>query len=128
MAFDRKEYGMNSGIPFIKIADPVEVTIKDRKSTRLNSSHGYISYAVFCLKKKVPDLTLRISDDLGESSVHLKNLLRGGRLTDRRTDQRGAEAHPVVGDVDQVPINSVLERFKAGSTGTRDLVRRRSAV
>src|SRR2546422_5486772 len=26
--------------------------IGDRKSTRLNSSHGYISYAVFCLKKK----------------------------------------------------------------------------
>src|SRR5687768_17795453 len=26
--------------------------IRDRKSTRLNSSHGYISYAVFCLKKK----------------------------------------------------------------------------
>src|SRR2546422_1884527 len=26
--------------------------ILDRKSTRLNSSHGYISYAVFCLKKK----------------------------------------------------------------------------
>src|SRR2546422_1106100 len=28
--------------------------IQDRKSTRLNSSHGYISYAVFCLKKKTP--------------------------------------------------------------------------
>ena len=27
MAFDRKDYGMNSGIPFIKIADRVEVTI-----------------------------------------------------------------------------------------------------
>src|SRR2546422_3007464 len=27
-------------------------TRRDRKSTRLNSSHGYISYAVFCLKKK----------------------------------------------------------------------------
>src|SRR3989304_8028783 len=27
-------------------------TPADRKSTRLNSSHGYISYAVFCLKKK----------------------------------------------------------------------------
>src|SRR2546422_6978727 len=26
--------------------------LTDRKSTRLNSSHGYISYAVFCLKKK----------------------------------------------------------------------------
>src|SRR2546429_1935523 len=31
----------------------------DRKSTRLNSSHGYISYAVFCLKKKI-----KIEDDL----------------------------------------------------------------
>src|SRR2546429_5171872 len=31
----------------------------DRKSTRLNSSHGYISYAVFCLKKKnKPTVTL----------------------------------------------------------------------
>src|SRR2546422_1423964 len=29
-----------------------EVKPRDRKSTRLNSSHGYISYAVFCLKKK----------------------------------------------------------------------------
>src|SRR5687768_18357721 len=30
-----------------------ELLTKDRKSTRLNSSHGYISYAVFCLKKKI---------------------------------------------------------------------------
>src|SRR2546429_6596911 len=29
-----------------------ELADADRKSTRLNSSHGYISYAVFCLKKK----------------------------------------------------------------------------
>src|SRR2546422_2073547 len=29
----------------------------DRKSTRLNSSHGYISYAVFCLKKKKTQIT-----------------------------------------------------------------------
>src|SRR2546422_6487523 len=29
-----------------------QVGTRDRKSTRLNSSHGYISYAVFCLKKK----------------------------------------------------------------------------
>src|SRR2546422_2258288 len=28
------------------------IILPDRKSTRLNSSHGYISYAVFCLKKK----------------------------------------------------------------------------
>src|SRR2546422_3481714 len=30
----------------------IDTPISDRKSTRLNSSHGYISYAVFCLKKK----------------------------------------------------------------------------
>src|SRR2546422_10621601 len=30
----------------------VRASGQDRKSTRLNSSHGYISYAVFCLKKK----------------------------------------------------------------------------
>src|SRR2546429_4909934 len=31
---------------------PIWTLERDRKSTRLNSSHGYISYAVFCLKKK----------------------------------------------------------------------------
>src|SRR2546422_2089036 len=36
-----------SGLPNID-----KVRFSDRKSTRLNSSHGYISYAVFCLKKK----------------------------------------------------------------------------
>src|SRR2546422_8498564 len=30
----------------------LQAVVLDRKSTRLNSSHGYISYAVFCLKKK----------------------------------------------------------------------------
>src|SRR2546429_7157535 len=33
-------------------AEGGEHASRDRKSTRLNSSHGYISYAVFCLKKK----------------------------------------------------------------------------
>src|SRR2546429_5986409 len=53
----------------------------DRKSTRLNSSHGYISYAVFCLKKKkknkYPHTTyLRREDDynrrrqLDQQAVH----------------------------------------------------------
>src|SRR2546422_4606718 len=37
---------------------------RDRKSTRLNSSHGYISYAVFCLKKKKKELsgTMRLGN------------------------------------------------------------------
>src|SRR5690349_23721267 len=33
---------------------PIQAMIQDRKSTRLNSSHVEISYAVFCLKKKKP--------------------------------------------------------------------------
>src|SRR2546429_6336621 len=37
---------------------------RDRKSTRLNSSHGYISYAVFCLKKKKhAENPLLVTDD-----------------------------------------------------------------
>src|SRR2546422_3309850 len=38
-------------------ADIAGAETKDRKSTRLNSSHGYISYAVFCLKKKKKKMT-----------------------------------------------------------------------
>src|SRR2546422_6132073 len=34
------------------VVDQFDLHHRDRKSTRLNSSHGYISYAVFCLKKK----------------------------------------------------------------------------
>src|SRR2546422_4732312 len=37
------------GTPRVLLRDRLQ---RDRKSTRLNSSHGYISYAVFCLKKK----------------------------------------------------------------------------
>src|SRR2546422_4958592 len=38
---------------------PERAHVVDRKSTRLNSSHGYISYAVFCLKKKKKKMTHR---------------------------------------------------------------------
>src|SRR5205085_11069902 len=41
-----EELGFNSRL------DPVQAAVLDRKSTRLNSSHSQISYAVFCLKKK----------------------------------------------------------------------------
>src|SRR2546422_5127125 len=36
----------------VAVAAVLREVWRDRKSTRLNSSHGYISYAVFCLKKK----------------------------------------------------------------------------
>src|SRR5258707_7569497 len=40
------------GGAFGKNNEPAYLAMKDRKSTRLNSSHANISYAVFCLKKK----------------------------------------------------------------------------
>src|SRR5688500_19062428 len=40
-------------VPVFWVQNPVHVS--DRKSTRLNSSHLVISYAVFCLKKKITD-------------------------------------------------------------------------
>src|SRR2546429_6434504 len=43
-------YALESKIPFRM--GLIRNHYIDRKSTRLNSSHGYISYAVFCLKKK----------------------------------------------------------------------------
>src|SRR5256885_10634300 len=48
-----KRYRQNIGLPWMKYTrDPNKGVISDRKSTRLNSSHLVISYAVFCLKKK----------------------------------------------------------------------------
>src|SRR2546422_5078007 len=43
---------------------------RDRKSTRLNSSHGYISYAVFCLKKKKQE---HATHRKGRDDVHPEN-------------------------------------------------------
>src|SRR2546422_6276815 len=42
-------------------AGPFREIQRDRKSTRLNSSHGYISYAVFCLKKKKKCRTAKVT-------------------------------------------------------------------
>src|SRR2546422_4102494 len=51
---------------------------RDRKSTRLNSSHGYISYAVFCLKKKKRTTTENV------------------KPTQQRTNRDGADAQITV--------------------------------
>src|SRR2546430_13719906 len=51
--FDRNVSDAEAGITMLKsISDKAVSKLKDRKSTRLNSSHSQISYAVFCLKKK----------------------------------------------------------------------------
>src|SRR2546422_5357486 len=49
---ERAVHGARDAIPCARRVDGVDLVGADRKSTRLNSSHGYISYAVFCLKKK----------------------------------------------------------------------------
>src|SRR5256884_2560606 len=55
---------------------------RDRKSTRLNSSHGYISYAVFCLKKKKHNARLH-------GQPHQELLLSLARLTPHDATHRG---------------------------------------
>src|SRR2546430_12867301 len=55
-------YRAEEGATQIGVDHVVEVFFRDRKSTRLNSSHSQISYAVFCLKKKNSIRTLRLSD------------------------------------------------------------------
>src|SRR2546430_2917842 len=54
-------------LPRSVIAQPFFASKKDRKSTRLNSSHSQISYAVFCLKKK-KNKTLKINKDMLDQS------------------------------------------------------------
>src|SRR5687768_17657878 len=48
---DKDPYVRRTAFEFLRRLTPRDIPA-DRKSTRLNSSHGYISYAVFCLKKK----------------------------------------------------------------------------
>src|SRR2546422_3740449 len=48
----RTQAGSDSCSATVKRFGAEDTRSADRKSTRLNSSHGYISYAVFCLKKK----------------------------------------------------------------------------
>src|SRR2546422_5259130 len=67
----------------IKAGKRGEVTVSltalkgDRKSTRLNSSHGYISYAVFCLKKKKKK----------------KKIITNTNKDEQRTDRKTLYAH-----------------------------------
>src|SRR2546429_6688612 len=51
-ALSRKPASVLLPLPEESLAEWPRAYRLDRKSTRLNSSHGYISYAVFCLKKK----------------------------------------------------------------------------
>src|SRR2546429_1453538 len=75
----------------------------DRKSTRLNSSHGYIPYAVFCLKKKnVRELSL-----LRDGPVHFDRVFVGER--DLRLPTRSfRDLHRVVHDRAHVRLRAAV--------------------
>src|SRR3989449_1903781 len=76
--------GLRKGDKIVQIGDK-----RDRKSTRLNSSHGYISYAVFCLKKK----TYKPQDRMSPNSVmRLSNAVRKPII-----------AHSESGEIQQAP-------------------------
>src|SRR5688572_31333161 len=52
MKFGALPHATDPEHPTIQELDAISKRVEDRKSTRLNSSHSQISYAVFCLKKK----------------------------------------------------------------------------
>src|SRR2546429_6888021 len=54
----RGNSGVGAAVRRERAAVCLDWLLPDRKSTRLNSSHGYISYAVFCLKKKKKTIKL----------------------------------------------------------------------
>src|SRR3712207_7537436 len=57
---DRADVRVDADEPLLTVGEQLLVVHLDRKSTRLNSSHANISYAVFCLKKK-KTITISVS-------------------------------------------------------------------
>src|SRR5256885_3392670 len=75
------------------------VPARDRKSTRLNSSHLVISYAVFCLKKKKKDTNTTGRFDLNLIGDHLCASARSARECHShrvRSGTRLPASHPVI--------------------------------
>src|SRR2546430_5972366 len=70
----------NVAVHHAGVHDRSRIRLRDRKSTRLNSSHSQISYAVFCLKKKA-DILRHVpgspptSRELGKSALLIGDLL-----------------------------------------------------
>src|SRR5256885_2886101 len=107
--FDRLMEGENrdSGDP-----DDIEhwcaVYAEDRKSTRLNSSHLVISYAVFCLKKKKKISRLHVSVLMGNvpfSDLSITFLPSAIQSTQRATSVQSSKARDVL------PWTSVTHRY-----------------
>src|SRR5260221_4044823 len=66
--------------PVLNLAATIRPSIRDRKSTRLNSSHTVISYAVFCLKKKKLFLLNQTADTKTDIVSHPFQAIRFCRI------------------------------------------------
>src|SRR2546430_13437944 len=66
----RLEHHGDVALAGVELVHPRPCHTEDRKSTRLNSSHSQISYAVFCLKKKKPNKPKQLSEQpIGVHSI-----------------------------------------------------------
>src|SRR5882724_6314594 len=82
----------------------------DRKSTRLNSSHLGISYAVFCLKKKKTDATWLSSAPVGGAALYTANASDGSHLW-----LCGGGRHPKSSCTEIWHANGWIQNIKTGS-------------
>src|SRR2546430_3084227 len=70
-------------------------TTADRKSTRLNSSHSQISYAVFCLKKKKPDVVIGIGSAHARPPGTVHTRMPSSACTDLTPPPRQRDSHDI---------------------------------
>src|SRR5256884_1781584 len=82
--------------------EPTSEAWEDRKSTRLNSSHGYISYAVFCLKK-----IHRHSDVVNQTVTQSPLVYVVGQLNYVRASDL-IECHSVIAECDRQHVECTL--------------------
>src|SRR2546430_4937981 len=106
----RRYFAMCSSAGKIEVVAPSSAPILDRKSTRLNSSHSQISYAVFCLKKKAIvyaaetpitlDQIVALLKDSGSDEAELKSAARAAieeLIADYSSENHGIELRQIAG-------------------------------
>src|SRR2546427_2914615 len=69
--FGSQERDIGADLRVVRVLREIVVHVRDRKSTRLNSSHSQISYAVFCLKKKKKKKKKHDRSDMRVISVYI---------------------------------------------------------
>src|SRR2546430_7137100 len=84
-----------SPLPRVSYSSSRPSTFADRKSTRLNSSHSQISYAVFCLKKKKADEQALAGDPGADAQRAVDDLQGADADNGRRRQARHEQLHEI---------------------------------